>query len=237
MRKPYIPEVTLWQNENITVSKPTYAGFLSAVKENKKALYKIKEELNIQLDEQIVLVANIYDSNGKETGYGYRLIESGNIADCLVTEEDVLFRYYINKLGNLCATLTYENGHDDQVFRVWKPGISKQMRKNFLTKVCEGKVTTMDLWRYTASVGEYIQLKKALTETETAEKPKDKRKKYATEEERKAARREQIKRWKENNRDKDLAYKKKYNIKYRERQKALKAEANALKAQLNTATA
>lgn len=232
MRKPNIPEVTLWQNIDLTFSEPTYAGFLKAVMENNQKLTKLKNDLNIQLDEQIVLVADIYDSHGK--GSGYRLIKSGNVADCFVTEDNVLFRYYINKLGNLCATLTYEGGHDDQVFRVWKPGISKQMRKNFLIKVCEGRVNARDLWRYTASVGEYIMLKKALTETETIKaEPKKSRKKYTTEEERKAARREWVRRWKENHpeyREKHKEYCRAYNARK-------KAEHETLKNATETKTA
>ena len=245
MRKPYTLKETLWQNIDLTPAEPTYTGFLKAVLENNKKLAELRKEMNIQLDEQIVLIAEIHDEKG--TGYGYRLIKSGNIADCFVMEPDTQFCYYLDRIGDLRAKLEYEGGYDDQTFRVWKPGMTKQKRNNFLTKFCEGRVTRWDVWNYTASLGDYIKLKQTITGTETRTtkpesdpKPKQKRRKFATEEEREEARKKRFAKLAEQQKEKyrnDPEFREKEKVRFRKYYARKKAEREALKTETETKTA
>lgn len=108
--------------------------------------------LNIQLPEAIVCIADLGLWNGRKSGY--RVITSGNISDCLYSEYDPT--WFVDRYGNLRCDAVHHDGTNHYLYRMWKPGLSDTAKENFLCKIYEGKATSADVSRYTRRIGDYI---------------------------------------------------------------------------------
>lgn len=108
--------------------------------------------LNIQLPEEIVCIADLGLWNGRKSGY--HIIKSGNIADCLYSKYDPT--WFVDGYGNLRCDDVHHDGTNHYLYRMWKPGLSESAKNTFLWKIYEGTVTSADITRYTRRIGDYI---------------------------------------------------------------------------------
>lgn len=109
--------------------------------------------LNIQLDQPIIVIANLGLWNGRKSGY--KVINSGNIRDCLYSDTDYV-EWFVDRLGDMRATATHHDGTNYYLYRVFKENISEEQMENFKEKIYEGICTRTDINRYTQRLGDYI---------------------------------------------------------------------------------
>jgi hypothetical protein len=112
-----------------------------------------RANLNIQLHDDIVVIGDLGLWNGRYDGY--KLIESGNISDCLYSSTDYS-TWYVDENGDLRCEGVHHDGTNEYLYRVWKKGISESQKENFLAKIYRGEAKRRDITRYTERLGDYI---------------------------------------------------------------------------------
>lgn len=108
--------------------------------------------LNIELDENILVIADLGLWNGRRTGY--KEIGS-NIRYCLSSDCD-FNTWYIDGYMNLRCEAIHHDGKNYYLYREWKPGLSEAQKERFKWKLYEGKATSKDLCSYTRKLGDRI---------------------------------------------------------------------------------
>lgn len=112
-----------------------------------------RENLDVTLRDEIVVIAGLGLWNGRHDGY--KLIRSGNISDCLYSDCDYN-TWYVDGNGDMRCEAVHHDGRNHYLYRVWKAGISDQQKENFLAKIYRGAATRQDITRYTERLGDYI---------------------------------------------------------------------------------
>ena len=112
-----------------------------------------KANLNIDVGEEIIVIGDLGLWFGRRAGY--RRTNKTNIADLLVPEEDYT-RFFVDRYGNMRATICHHDGVNYYLYRMWKPGVSEEQKENFLDKVAKGKATSKDITKYTQRIGDRI---------------------------------------------------------------------------------
>lgn len=112
-----------------------------------------RENLDIQLNQPIIAIADIGTWNGRFKGY--KMIQSGNIRDCLSTECDSA-EWCVDGLGDLRCTAIHHDGVNYICYRVFKDGISDKQIENLQDKIYHGTVTRADITRVTKRLGDEI---------------------------------------------------------------------------------
>ena len=160
-------ERIIWSNFDINVAD--YADFLQEEYPKVTDPYKQYElccdmnyaylddekvNLDIELPNPIICIADLGRWNGR--CMGYKMIESGNIADCLWDPECDYCKWYVDRYNDLCFTGAHHDGTNHYLYRELRDLSDKQM-ENFLEKLHTGNLTRRDIRRYTTSVGSHIQ--------------------------------------------------------------------------------
>ena len=122
-------------------------------KSNAENLYDERANLNIQLSQPILVIADIGRWNGRFNGY--KEIPSGNIKDCLYSEMDYN-EWYIDKNGDLKCDAVHHDGTNHYLYRVYKDGVSDYQKENLKEKIYEGRATRSDITRITRRLGDDI---------------------------------------------------------------------------------
>lgn len=112
-----------------------------------------RENLNIQLNDDILVIANLGFWNGRHSGY--KVLSSGNIKDCLYSNADYN-TWYLDDRGDLCCDAVHHDGTNYYTYREWKPGVSEVQKENLLDKIYYGKATRRDITRVTRRLGDDI---------------------------------------------------------------------------------
>lgn len=112
-----------------------------------------RHNLDIQLNQTIIKIADVGRWDGKYKGYG--LIQSGNIADCLQTELDSA-EWFVDELGDLRCKAIHHDGTNYYLYRAIKPMVSDIQLDNFYGKILDGTVTRADITRVTERLGDHI---------------------------------------------------------------------------------
>ena len=86
---------------------------------------------------------------------GYKDISSGNIKDCLYTDDDYA-EWYIDKYGDFRADAIHHDGTNHYLYRVFKNNISETQMENLRNKIYNNKVTRADITRLTRRLGDEI---------------------------------------------------------------------------------
>ncbi len=117
--------------------------------------YLNDERLNLDIDlgETILVIGDIGRWDGRVMGY--KLIESGNIKDCLYSDDDYV-EWYVDGYSNLRATGVHHDGTNCYLYRVFKHEISDEQKENLLDKIYRGKATMRDITRKTRRLGDEI---------------------------------------------------------------------------------
>lgn len=112
-----------------------------------------RANLDIKLDEEIVVIADLGLWDGRHRGY--KTIDSGNIKDCLSDEDCIYAEWYCDRY-DMRFTGSHHDGTNHYLYRVFKSGLSETRKENFLEKLYTGKATRKDITRYTDSIRPYI---------------------------------------------------------------------------------
>lgn len=112
-----------------------------------------RANLNIQLSEPILLIADLGLWDGRHSGY--KEIKSGNIKDCLYPNHDYA-TFYVDRLGDLRCEDIHHDGTNRYLFRAFKEGTTDAQRYNLEEKLFLGKATRADITRITRRLGDEI---------------------------------------------------------------------------------
>lgn len=156
---------TIWSNCNLDYEdwqddlEAEYPNLSEA--ERIALMYEINDDyldderlnLNIQLPQPILVIADIGRWNGRYSGYAE--INSGKICDCLHSTTDYT-TWYVDKLGDLCCDAVHHDGTNHYLYRVYKDGISEDQINRLKDKIYEGKATRKDITRITQKIGDKV---------------------------------------------------------------------------------
>ena len=109
--------------------------------------------LNIQLSQPILVIADLGLWNGRRMGY--KEIPSGNIRDCLSGGYDYT-TWYVDKMGDFRCDDTHHDGTNHYLYRVYKDGVSEYQKDRLKEKLYEGTATRADVTRITRRLGDEI---------------------------------------------------------------------------------
>ena len=159
-------EHIIWSNTDINVDD--YADFLQeeypevtdpdeqyelCCEMNANYLDDERMNLDIELPHPIICIADLGRWDGR--CMGYKMIESGNIADCLWDGECDYCTWYVDRYNNLRFTGVHHDGTNHYLYRELRDLSDKQM-ENFLDKLRTGNLIRRDINRYTTSVGVHV---------------------------------------------------------------------------------
>jgi len=109
--------------------------------------------LNIQETQPIIVIADLGRWNGRFQGY--KMIESGNIKDCLYSDTDYT-EWYVDKLGDLRADAIHHDGTNHYLYRAFKDNTTPEQIENLQDKIYSGTATRADITRVTKRLGDDI---------------------------------------------------------------------------------
>ena len=112
-----------------------------------------RANLNIQLSEPILVVADLGLWHGRVPGY--REISSGNIRDCLTHFHDYA-TWYVDEHGDLRCEDIHHDGTNHYLYRVFKEGVDEEQRDELEVKIYSGEATEKDVARLTERLGDEI---------------------------------------------------------------------------------
>ncbi len=123
------------------------------VETNEEYLADERMNLNIQLSQPIIVIGDIGRWNGRVMGY--KMIDSGNIKDCLYSDTDFT-EWYVDRYGDLRADAVHHDGTNHYLYRVFKNGITPEQAERLQDKIYMGKATRADITRVTRRLGDEI---------------------------------------------------------------------------------
>lgn len=109
--------------------------------------------LNVQLSQPILVIADLGRWDGRYNGYAE--IESGKICDCLYSNMDMC-EWYVDKYGDLRADAVHHDGTNHYLYRVYKDNATETQIENLKDKIYNGKATRTDITRITRRLGDEI---------------------------------------------------------------------------------
>lgn len=111
--------------------------------------------LNIQLDQPILIIADLGLWTGRHMGY--KEIASGNIRDCLYSDRDIDYStWYVDRLGDLRCDAIHHDGTNHLLYRTYKPGVRDSQIDLLKEKLYYGTATSADITRITRRLGDEI---------------------------------------------------------------------------------
>ena len=112
-----------------------------------------RRNLDIQFSQPIIVIGDLGRWNGRVAGY--KMIDSGNIKDCLYSDTDYT-EWYVDKYGDLRADAVHHDGTNHYLYRVFKDGVTDTQIENLQDKIYNGKATRADITRVTKRLGDDI---------------------------------------------------------------------------------
>ena len=109
--------------------------------------------LDIQLSQPIIVIGDLGRWNGRVMGY--KMIDSGNIKDCLYSDTDFT-EWYVDRYGDLRADAAHHDGTNYYLYRVFKEGVTESQIERLQEKIYMGKATRADITRVTKRLGDEI---------------------------------------------------------------------------------
>ena len=109
--------------------------------------------LDIQLSKPIIIIADLGLWNGRKSGY--KMIDSGNIKDCLYSDCDSN-EWYVDQKGDLRCTAIHHDGTNHYLYRVIKDKATENQVNKLLNLIYFDKATRSDIVRVTNRLGDDI---------------------------------------------------------------------------------
>lgn len=123
------------------------------VETNGEYLSDERMNLDIQLSQPIIIIGDLGRWNGRVMGY--KMIDSGNIKDCLYSDTDMT-EWYVDRYGDLRADAIHHDGTNHYLYRVFKEGVTESQIERLQEKIYMGKATRADITRVTKRLGDEI---------------------------------------------------------------------------------
>ena len=123
------------------------------VETNGEYLSDERMNLDIQLSQPIIIIGDLGRWNGRVMGY--KMIDSGNIKDCLYSDTDFT-EWYVDRYGDLRADAVHHDGTNHYLYRVFKEGVTESQIERLQDKIYLGKATRADITRVTKRLGDEI---------------------------------------------------------------------------------
>ncbi len=162
----------VWSDQNLDIEdwREGYKEYLEANEldldpDDEQAIYKWMVETNeeylsdermnldIQLSQPIIIIGDLGRWNGRVMGY--KMIDSGNIKDCLYSDTDFT-EWYVDRYGDLRADAVHHDGTNHYLYRVFKEGVTESQIERLQDKIYLGKATRADITRVTKRLGDEI---------------------------------------------------------------------------------
>lgn len=112
-----------------------------------------RSNLNIQLSGPIFVFADLGLWDGRRTGY--KIIDSGNISDCLSSECDYN-EWFLDGNGDLRCTAVHHDGTNHYLYRAVREGIPDWKVEMLQDKLYDGRATQADISKITRRLGDEI---------------------------------------------------------------------------------
>lgn len=109
--------------------------------------------LDIQLSKPIIIIADLGLWNGRKSGY--KIIDSGNIKDCLYSDCDSN-EWYVDQKGDLRCTAIHHDGTNHYLYRVIKDEATENQVNKLLNLIYFDKAIRSDIVRVTNCLGDDI---------------------------------------------------------------------------------
>jgi hypothetical protein len=109
--------------------------------------------LNIQLPREVIIIADIGRWNGRVSGY--KIIESGNIKDCLYSECD-MNEWFVDEKGDFRCDAYHHDGTNHYLYRTFKCNAIDEQIDRLKDKIYNGTVKRADIERVTDRLGDEI---------------------------------------------------------------------------------
>lgn len=123
------------------------------VETNEEYLSDERMNLDIQLSQPIIIIGDLGRWNGRVMGY--KMVDSGNIKDCLYSDTDFT-EWYVDRYGDLRADAVHHDGTNHYLYRVFKEGVTDAQIERLQEKVYMGRATRADITRVTKRLGDEI---------------------------------------------------------------------------------
>ncbi len=127
--------------------------FYKMLEINQDHLDDERANLNIQLSQPILLIADLGLWTGRHSGY--KVILSGNIRDCLYSEYDYT-TWYVDKQGDFRCDDVHHDGTNHYLYRVFKDSATEEQREDLCDKIYCGIATKADIDKVTRRLGDEI---------------------------------------------------------------------------------
>lgn len=109
--------------------------------------------LDVQLSTPILVCADLGLWNGRKSGY--RMIDSGNISNCLDSGfEDV--EWYVDRQGDLRSTAIHHDGRNHYLYRAVREHVPDWKVERLQNKLYEGTASYADIEKVTRRLGDEI---------------------------------------------------------------------------------
>lgn len=112
-----------------------------------------RANLNIQLSQPILVIADLGRWNGRFSGY--KEIESGKISDCLYEDTDYT-TWFVDKNGDMRCEAIHHDGTNFYLYRTYKEGATEAQIDRLKEKIYNGTATRADITRVTRRLGDEI---------------------------------------------------------------------------------
>lgn len=156
----------IWSNQNLDYEKD-WKEFLEAeypelsefermslmYEQNQESLEDERISLNIQLSTPILAVGDLGLWHGRVQGY--KIIDSGNIRDCLRTEYDFA-EWYVDGRRDLRACISHHDGTNYYLYRAIKETATEAQIDALCSRIYNGEPYRAALSRLTYRLGDEI---------------------------------------------------------------------------------
>ena len=163
--EPFPEKHVIWSNrdmnlddwrEDILDDEPTLSEselYERMIELNDEYLGDERMNLDVQVGGDILAVADLGRWDGRVIGY--KLIESGNIKDCLYTNCEYC-EWYVDRDGEFRCDESHHDGTNHIYYRKFREGVSEEQKEDLLADIYDHKAKQEDIDRLTDKLGEAI---------------------------------------------------------------------------------
>lgn len=132
-----------------------YAIYQYMVETNGMYLDDERMNLDIEVSQPIIAIADLGLWNGRFSGY--KELNSSNIKDCLNGFDSCEYHeWYVDERGDLRCTAVHHDGTNYVLYRTYRDDVSEEQIDEFLTKIYDGNATEDDINAVTRKLGDEV---------------------------------------------------------------------------------